>query len=76
MENLDIKDIAEACTEKTSSTPYVDWAAKSSGISTNDPFDAIIPQSIISREKAGPLTSWHCIKRSTANSSATHTSEN
>ena len=43
MENLDIKDIAEACTEKTSSTPYVDWAAKSSGISTNDPFDAIIP---------------------------------
>ena len=43
MENLDIKDIAEACTEKTASTPYVDWAAKSSGISTNDPFDAIIP---------------------------------
>jgi hypothetical protein len=40
-ENLDIKDATDLITEKVSSAVYADWNAKTSGVSTTDPFDAI-----------------------------------
>jgi hypothetical protein len=41
MENKQIVEIAEACSEKVAGTVYADWAAHTSGVSTTNPFVAI-----------------------------------
>jgi len=41
MENKQIKEIAEACTEKVSGTAYSDWGAITSGLSDTNPMLAI-----------------------------------
>ena len=42
MENKQIKEIAEACTEKVSGTAYSDWSAMTSGVSDTNPLVAIL----------------------------------
>ena len=41
MENKQVKEAAEACTEKVSGTPYSDWGAVTGGVSDINPFEAI-----------------------------------
>ena len=42
MENKQIVEAAEDCTEKVSGVTYADWGAQTSGVSTTNPFTAIL----------------------------------
>jgi len=43
MENKQIGEIVEACTEKVAATVYADWGAFTDGVSNANPMDQIIP---------------------------------